>query len=113
MMRVTFHCGAQAEVEEQPPLPEDVRKSEVRNGSLRIVVGGKTGCPARHADGRMANCHSCWGFRRKSGRQEYRCYPADYEQEKEGKYKGKSFFSFAEFVIACFPAKIEVLKCRV
>jgi len=95
---VVFYCGAEIEVETSP------------RRTLRVVVHSSRtgGARPKMPDGNAANCHGC-RCRRASGRQEYQCFPPDYDRDSilpGGKYDGKRFTQFCERVIACFPKTV-------
>ena len=115
--KITFYCGAELVVETSPRQKKkygDKPKSTARNGLLRVVVWNH--CKAKgpfanetrvnKPNGERADCHSCRGTRRLSGRCKYECFPLDYETEKDKAYAGKRFTEFCEHVIACFPKTV-------
>jgi hypothetical protein len=117
--KVTFYCGAELVVETSPRQQkkyQGMRKTTARNGLLRVVVWSylpgagpyKPGMSVKLPNEEKAYCRGCKGFRRKSGRVAYECFPADFEVENKpgGKYDGKRFPEFCERVIACFPKTV-------
>lgn len=110
--KVVFHCGAEREVQTAPSV--DKKGKGVRaDGMVRVVVrsyepGGES-FSLKMPNGERANCPGC-KFRRKSGREEYQCFPRDYQEEKakgpEGKYYAKRFTAFATRVTACYPKEV-------
>jgi len=117
--KITFYCGAELVVETSPRQQKKyrgMRKTTARNGLLRVVVWSylpgagpyKPGMSVKLPNEEKADCHRCQGFRRKSGRVAYQCFPVDYEAENKpgGKYDGKQFPEFCERVIACFPKTV-------
>ena len=110
-----FHCGAVMRVQEVPDPAEmkrgfreiPVSGTPFRLRMYRVVVNDQK--HLRLPDGSTPDCSQCKGCRRKSGRQEYFCFPDDYESNAV-KYEDKRFFSFAIRRIVCFPAWAEVAR---
>ena len=112
---VTFHCGATMTVRSKPDprKHKDARPADLRRGMFRVVTWSrgdpKPGGRPKTEEGLRVDCLGC-RCRRKAGRQEYQCFPDDYEKEKDGKYAGKRFHDFAVRVVACFPLRYETLE---